>query len=127
MQPLEDTSSIWPNCRHRCEAAAHIRVGNATAMPKLAKDAAASLVDGVCHLTPTLDLIIPPQARTIDDALALLGHSGAFGYDQTRCGALGIIVFHDERRDVVRRSRGSSSSPTSRCDWEARGREGPLV
>jgi hypothetical protein len=76
-------------------------VGDASAVPKLAKDAAPYVVDGVCHLPPTHDLGILPEAWTVDDALALLGNSGAFGHDQARRGALGVILAHDRRRDAI--------------------------
>ena len=70
-------------------------------MPKLAKDAAFRVVDGFCNLAPTLDLIFRPKARTVDDALALLGDSGAFGYDQAGCNALAVILAHQRRRNVI--------------------------
>ena len=89
-------------------------------MPKLAKDAAVTLVDGVCHLPPALDLVIPPKAWTVDDALALLGDSGAFGYNEARRCALVVVLAHQGRRYVILR-RESASSLTSKCDWEAQG------
>jgi hypothetical protein len=81
-------------------------VGHATAVPKLAKDAAFRVVDGFCHPTPTLDLIFCPKARTVDDALALLGDSGAFGYDQAGCTSLAVILAHQRRRNVIRGRAG---------------------
>jgi hypothetical protein len=80
-------------------------VGDASAVPKLAKDAAPYVVDGFCHLPPTHDLGILPEAWTVDDAFALLGDCGAFGHDQARRGALGVILAHDRRRDAIRVAR----------------------
>jgi hypothetical protein len=71
-------------------------------VPKLAKSATPYVVDGFCHLPPTHDLGILPEAWTVDDAFALLGDCGAFGYNQARRGALGVIPAHDMRRDAIR-------------------------
>src|ERR1700678_1530037 len=70
-------------------------------MPKLADDVTTGLVNGVRHSAPGPDLILSPEARAVDDALALLGHSRAFGHDQASGGALSVIFGHQRRRNVV--------------------------
>jgi len=82
-------------------AATHFGVCNTAAVPELAVDAPACGVDSVGNPPPARDLVLPPDARPVNDALALLGDRRAFSDDQASVGALGIIFGHQRRRHIV--------------------------
>ena len=85
----------------RLLAAAHVRVGDPAAMPDLADYPAARGVDRVGDLAPSGDLILPVNTWAADDPVPLVGDLGAFGHDQTRGGALDVVVPHPLGRDAV--------------------------
>jgi len=63
---------------------------------------AAACVHGVCHCLPALDLRAAVDAGCVEVALTLGTDLGGFGDDQSRVGALRVILGHQRRRRAAR-------------------------
>lgn len=77
-------------------------VGDAADVPDLLEDAAAVGVNCGGDGLPGLDLLLGPDAGDLSVANAHGGDGGAFGDDEAGGGALGVVLRHDWRGDVIR-------------------------
>ena len=73
-------------------------------MPDLREDVAACVVDGGGDGLPGFGLLFGPEAGNVGVAYAEGVDGCAFGEDEAGGGALGVVVGHDGRGDVVGRA-----------------------
>ena len=82
-------------------AVEEVGVGDAADVPDLREDVAACVVDGCGDGLPGFDLLLRPEAGDVGVADAQGVDGSAFGDDEAGGGALGVVVGHDGRGDVV--------------------------
>ncbi len=70
-------------------------------MHQLHHDFATFGMDGLCHLCPTVDLLLRVNARRAPIALAFGRGLHAFGDDQPGAGALAVIFDHQVGRHIA--------------------------
>jgi hypothetical protein len=87
--------------------AAHVRMGDAAAVPYLAVDASAGGVHRIGDPSPCGDLFGAVKARRADDAVCFVGDLRAFGDDKSGRCALDVVLTHHVRGHVI--FRGASA------------------
>src|ERR1700731_258292 len=100
-------------------------MGDASDLPELQEDQAASLVHRVGDEAPALDLFAAVNAGRPGVALSLLRHLGRFGHDESRRGPLRVVASIERGGNIAWLAGGRASGSTAPSPCGGEGRSAP--